>query len=78
MRSPSELVAEQDRQLREELRRERRSNEAFARKCPGVRETECYRRGPTPASQFYTTRDVLIDRIERERYRFNPARCRHR
>ncbi len=73
--SPRDLVAFEDAQLRRELQREEASNRDYAARCPGVRETECYRRGPLPPSSFYTTRDFLRYRISREHARYNPALC---
>ena len=68
-------VAFEDAQLRAELHREEASNRAYAARCAGVRETDCYRKGPLPSSAFYTTRDYLRYRIDREHARFNAARC---
>ena len=73
--SPRNLVAFEEARLRRELHREEASNRAFAARCPGVRETDCYRRHPLPPSGFYTPRDYLRYRIDREHSRFNPARC---
>jgi hypothetical protein len=73
--SPRDLVAYEDAQLRRQLAREEASNAAFARQCPGARVTECYQRGQLPPSSFYTTRDWLRYRIDREHTKFNFARC---
>jgi hypothetical protein len=73
--SPRDLVAFEETQRRAELRREQASNRDFAARCPGARETDCYRRGPLPPSAFYTTRQYLRYRIDREHARWNPARC---
>ena len=73
--SPRDLVAFEEAQLRAELRREETSNRDFAARCPGVRETDCYRRAPLAPSAFYTTHQYLRYRIDREHARFNPARC---
>jgi hypothetical protein len=72
---PRDLVALQETRLRQELAREEASNCAFAARCPGVRETECYRRGPLRPSSYYTTTEFLRACIKREHQRFNPARC---
>ena len=69
------LVERAERRLAEELRREQESNRHFARRCPGVPETECYRRGPLPASRFYTVGDYQRYLIDREQARFNPGYC---
>jgi hypothetical protein len=73
--SPRYWAALQEAQLRRELAREQASNGAFAARCPGVPETECYRRGPFRSSEFYTVVDFLRASIKREHQRFNPARC---
>jgi hypothetical protein len=70
-----DLLALKDAQLRRELAREQSSNRVFAARCPGVHETDCYRRGPLSQSSFYTTADWLRACITREHARFNPARC---
>lgn len=71
-----DLVAQEEARLRAELRREEASNRVFASRCPGVKQTECYQRGPLPPSAFYTTADRLRQLISREHARFNPARCK--
>ena len=69
------LVEQEEARLRDELRRERDSNQDFARRCPGTRETTCYSQPPRPRSEFYTMGDYVRYRIDREHARFNPARC---
>jgi hypothetical protein len=73
-----DLVAFEDAQLRRELDREEASNRDYAARCPGARETECYERRPLPSSSFYTTRDYIRYRIDREHAKYNPARCGNR
>jgi hypothetical protein len=73
----TDLVAFEDAELRRQLEREEASNRDYAVRCPGVRETECYRRRPLPPSSFYTSRDYLRYRIDREHARFDPTRCKH-
>jgi hypothetical protein len=72
---PHDLIAIEEAQLQRELANEREMNRAFARRCPGLQETECYRRDPPPAASFYTTSEALRWEIQRERARYNPARC---
>jgi hypothetical protein len=72
---PRDLVAFEEARLRRELHREEASNRAFAARCPGVRETDCFGRQPVPRSSFYTAREFYRYRIAREHARFNPARC---
>ena len=72
------LVEQEEARLRAELDRERDSNRAFKRRCPGVPETQCYRERPLHPSQFYTMRDYLVASIDREHARFNPGRCPRR
>jgi hypothetical protein len=71
----TDLVAFEDAELRRQLEREEASNRDYAARCPGVRETDCYRRGPLPSSSFYTARDYLRYRIDRAHAKYNPARC---
>lgn len=70
-----DLVALEEAQLRRELANEEGMNRAFARRCPGMQETDCYQRSPLPAASFYTTSEHLRYLIRREHARFNPARC---
>jgi hypothetical protein len=75
MSRSSDLVAFEEAQLRRELHREEASNRDYAARCRGARVTDCYKRGPLPSSSFYTTRDYLRYRINREHAKYNPARC---
>lgn len=74
----STLADQEEGRLREELRREQASNRHYARRCPGMAETGCYRAPPKPPAEFFTVQDCLKYRIDREQARFNPARCSKR
>ena len=73
--SPRDWAPLEEAHLRVTLAREQASNRAYAHRCPGVRETECYRRGLPPKSTFYTEADHLRARILHERAKYDPARC---
>jgi len=82
MISPKTIANAIEAQARNELRRERASNDAFAHKCPGVEPTAEYREGPLPPSHpcFGTEADYIRYLSARERAKYHghvprPDRC---
>ena len=71
--SGADLAAMEDRRLQQQLSHERDMNRVFERKCPGVKVTEQYQRGPCPPRTFFTEAERLRYLIKREHGKFNPA-----
>jgi hypothetical protein len=70
--SARRIIEHDERQAAEELRRERESNHAYERRCPGMKPTEQYQRGPIPAShpRWNSTADYNRYLARRERYKW--------
>jgi len=71
--SGTDLVAMEERRLREQLCHERDMNRAYERRCPGARVTPEYQRGPCSPSSFYTEAGRLRHLIRLEFAKFNPT-----
>ena len=74
MKSPSWAAEYAERQACAQICRERRLNEVIERRCPNLKPTAEYQRGPLPASspRFYSPVQRLTYLARREMGKFDP------